>query len=212
MLLLLLSPVAFAQTGGQSKSSTPRILWEPPNWNFPQNAKVGRKKDILNWVRVSDYKILLDKTAMKDVLGRFGGQIGSKGDASEAVEWLCLHGQNNAERWILWLESGEMNGDSVGSFDWRQISGNEVPDSRCVALTGDAVISLPTPSVTLGAESKVLEVLGAPTIRDNRRFVCWNEHSITANQKDPFVTSNLVIFQLQDGRIWAIQASITTSD
>jgi hypothetical protein len=46
--------------------------------------------------------------------------------------------------WVLWLESGEIDGGYVGSFQWQRLSNRDVLDSRCHALTGTtSAIKLP---------------------------------------------------------------------
>jgi hypothetical protein len=213
---VILALTSFAQTIEQPKSHSPRMIWEPPDWNFPQNVKASVQKEMLSSFRVSSYEIVLEQTAMKDAQQHLGGQIGSRGDAGGALEWLCFHGTNEMGRWVLWLESSEINGGLVGSFQWQQLPKSDVLDPRCQALRrADSMITLPLSRFTLGAtQSQVLKSLGSPTAKDSERLIYLHEHDVTtkAVRDDPFISSNIVIVRLRNGVVWAIQASKTTSD
>ena len=206
IILVLLSLTAFAQTTRQSKSHSTRMVWEPPDWNFPQNVKGNGQREMLTSFRLSSYEIALERTEMKDVQKRLGGEIGSR--ETDASEWLCFHGANKTRRWVLWLENDEISASIVGAFQWRQLSENDVPDPRCQVLRGeDSMITLPLP-FTLGAtQSQVLKSLGSPTAGNNERLIYLHAHD-----NGSFVSSNIVIVRLRDGVVWAIQASKTTSD
>jgi len=162
IVLVLLSLPAFAQTTQQAKSHSPRTVWEPPDWNFPQDVKANGQDEMLSSFRISSYEIVHGRTAMKDSQ-RLGGHIGSRG--SDALEWLCFHGANEMGRWVLWLENDEISGLVVGAFQWWQLSESDVLDPRCQALRKeDSKITLPFPSFTLGAtQSQALKSLGSPT-------------------------------------------------
>lgn len=207
IVLVLLSWTALAQTPEQPKSHSPLLVWEPPDWNFPQNVKANGQDEILPSFRVSGYEIVLGRTAMKEAQQRLGGQIGSRG--SDALEWLCFHAANEMGRWALWLENDEISGLVVGAFQWRQLSESDLLDPRCQALRReDSMMTLPLPSFTLGAtESQALKNFGSPTTRDNDRLIYLHEHA-----NGSFVSSNTVIVRLRNGVVWAIQASKTTSD
>jgi len=211
--LLLLASSAFAQTASQPSSHAARAIWEPPDWNFPQDAKATVPKEMVSTFRVSGYDITLEKTSMKDVQQRLGGVIGEKGDASDASEWLCFHGADSMGGWVLWLESGEINGDSVGSFQWQRLSNRDVLDTRChTLLKAASVIQWPL-SFQLGAKSsEVLKSLGPPTSKADERLIYLHEHEVGGTRGDPFVSSNIVAVRIRNGMVWAIQVSKTTSD
>lgn len=211
---ILTVPAAFPAAASPPQRSA--IVWEPPDWVFPENAKASIKKEMLTSLRVSGYDVVLEQTAMKDAQDRLGGEMGSKGDAGDALEWLCFRGTNENGSWVLWLESGEIDGGLVGSFQWRQVSKSDVFDARCHDLDAAAgAISLPVPNLKLGAtQAQVLRSLGAPTSRTAARLIYVHEHDVTSATKrnDPFVSTNLLIVRLRNGIVWAIQASKTTSD
>ncbi len=204
--LVFLALTAFAQTTQQSKSHSSRVVWEPPDWNVPQNVKGNGRREMLTSFRVSGYAIVLEQTEMKDVQRRLGGEIGSR--ETDSSEWLCFHGANETGRWVLWLENDEISESLVGAFQWRQLSESDVLDPRCQSLRReDSMITLPLP-FTLGAmESQVLKSLGSPAARDSDRLIYLHEYG-----SGSYVSSNNVIIRLRNGAVWAIQASKTTSD
>ncbi len=53
-------------------------------------------------------QVNLEETPLKEVQKGLGGTIGSRGDASEALRWLCFHGSDAKGRWALWLESNTL--------------------------------------------------------------------------------------------------------
>jgi hypothetical protein len=211
--LLLLASSAFAQTVSQSSSHAAKAIWEPPEWNFPQDVKATVPKEMVSTFRVSGYDITLEKTSMKDIQQRLGGVIGEKGDASDASEWLCFHGADAKGRWVLWLVNGEIDGSSVGSFQWQRLSNRDILDTRCHLLPkAGSVIQLPV-SVQLGNKSsEVLKSLGSPTRKTNERLIYVHEHEAGGTRADPFISSNIVVVGLRNGMVWTIQVSKTISD
>jgi hypothetical protein len=206
--LLILACAAFAQTVEHSNSQS-RLVWEPPEWNFPQDLKASVPKEMFSTFRVSSYDITLEETSIDSVQKHLGGKTGQRGDAGDALKWLCFHGEDTVGRWVIWLESGEIDGGYVGSFQWRRLSDQDVLDSRCHALGGDAV-NLPM-SLRLGTrKAEVLKSLGQPTSRDTERLIYLHEHEGTIRGK-PFTTSNIVMVTIRNGLVWAIQASKTSS-
>lgn len=212
--LFALSAAASTQAEGRTNSDLARVLWEPPDWNFPENVKATVPKEMLTTLRVSNYEIKLEETSINDVRQRLGGVIGRKGDAGDASEWLCFRGADANGRWVLWLENGEIDGDFVGSFQWQRLSNRDVLDGRCRVLgKGDSLVQLPL-SLGLGIRSsEVLKRLGPPTSRDGERLVYVHEHEAgEARAGDPFISSNIVVVHIRNGLVWAIQASKTISD
>ena len=207
---VLLVFAAFPQTVTQSGPRRHQMVWEPPAWNFPQNAKASVPKEMLAKLRVSTYDITLEETSMEDAAKRFGGTIGSKGDAGDFLEWLCLHGTDAADDWVLWLESGEIDGGYVGSFQWQRIQSGAAFDARCAALPSAGHVRLPV-AVHLGStEADVLKALGQPTLRSSERLIYLHEQDESI-RGEPYNSSNIVIVRVRNGRVWAIAVSKTTS-
>jgi hypothetical protein len=215
IVLALLTSTSLAQTVKKPDSHYPRMVWEPPDWDYPESAKATVRKELLTSFRVSGYKIVLEETAMKDAQDRLGGEVGSRKDGRDASEWLCYHGTNERGKWVLWLENDEMSPGLIGSFQWRQLSKNDVLDPRCHALASGNLIRLSLPYLNLEAtQSQVLQSLGSPTVKDTGRFIYLHAHDVTGKivRDDPFISSNVVIVRFRNGAVWAIQASKTTSD
>src|SRR5450755_632265 len=112
---------------------------------------------------------------MDDVRTHLGGTIGHTGDAAAYQEWLCFHGTDSKGRWVLWLESGEIDGGMVGSFQWQRLAKHAEIDQRCRMLQ-NAAVELPI-ALQLGiTEKEVLKTLGAPTVRRGDRLIYVHEH------------------------------------
>jgi len=209
--LVLIACSAFAQRSQRTQGSHPNKVWEPPDWNFPESVKASVSKEMFSAFHVAGYEVALEETSMKDAQTHLGGEIGQKGDAGDAVEWLCFHGADERGTWVLWLESGEIDGGYVGSFQWRRIVKGAVFDPRCRDLGHrESQIKLPLP-LALGAnKSEVLKALGEPSLKDDEQLIYLHEHDSTISS-EPFTTSNIVIVRLENGIVWAIQVSKTSS-
>jgi len=199
-----------AQSASRPSSSSGQVIWEPPAWTFLHEIpKATVSKQMLATLRVSGFPITLENTKMDKVSSTLGGSIGQKGDAGNFEEWLCFYGTDPSGRWVLWLESGEIDGGTVGSFQWQRLDTSAVLDGRCQML-GDAKVDLPI-AVRLGTvEAGVLKSLGRPTVRRGDRLVYVHEHQESI-LGEPFDSSNIVAILLRAGRVWEIDVSKTTS-
>ncbi|MGA9039985.1 MAG: hypothetical protein WB421_05565 [Terriglobales bacterium] len=212
-VLLIVTCAAFTQTADHSlPSGGGHTVWEPPAWNFLTalpNSTVP--KEMLATLRVSGLPISLEETRMDDARNHLGGTIGRKGDAGDFLEWLCLHHSDSRGRWVLWLESGEIDGGTVGSFQWQRLDKDGLLDQRCQMLQGaGSGIKLPI-SLQLGmTETEVLKTLGAPTTRHGNRLIYVHEHQESI-RGEPFTSTNIVSILLRGGMVWAIDVSKTTT-
>jgi hypothetical protein len=213
MALLLFAPcVAFAQkTNPSNKAGNGRLVWEPPTWaDLRATPKATVTKQMLTALRVSNLAVTLEDTKMEDVRTTLGGTIGHMGDAGESLYWLCFDGMDSSGRWVLWLESGEINGGRVGGFQWQRLDEDEMLDPRCRMLL-DAKVELPIALGLGAAESKVLKTLGRPTARHGIRLFYEHEHE-ESFQGEPFTSMNEMAFLLRDTRVWAMEAWKTTTN
>jgi hypothetical protein len=163
-------------------------------------------------LRVANMPIILEETNVEDAQKRFGGTIGDSGDAGDALGWLCLHGSSKDGPWILWLTSSEIDGPTIGGFQWRRMSLHETPDRRCSRLPEDkGGIELPI-QLHLGmTEADVQKVLGRPTVmRGETLFFCHEHQNVIRNEN--YTVSNGVAIVFRDGVVRAIEAAKTTSD
>jgi hypothetical protein len=161
--------------------------------------------EMLATLRLSTLSITLEKTTMEEVANRLKGRLGGKGDAGESLQWLCFHGVDNALSWVLWLESGEINGGTVGSFQWQLVNKNAASDARCRML-GDAKLELPITARLGTSKAEVLRTLGPATLDEGDRLIYVHEHDETI-QGEPFTSINIVTILLRGGQVWAIEAS-----
>jgi len=129
------------------------------------------------------------RNALKEVEKNLGGAIGSRGDASEALQRLCFHGSDADGRWALWLESSEMGGGTIDGFALQRIPSKATVDRRC--RTEETQIDLP---IRLGiglTESEVRGILGTPTAKYGNTLVFHHEHQEKVHN-EPFTASNTV--------------------
>ncbi len=213
-LLLIATCAAFAQTASHPvPPAGGQAIWEPPAWDFPRELPQATvAKEMLATLRVSGFRITLEETKMDDVKTRFGGTFGQSGEAGEFYEWLCYQGTDSKGRWALWLGSGEINGGTVGDFQWRRLAEGAVLDERCRKVQGTSdSVALPI-ALQLGmSEKDVLKTLGPPSARRGDTLIWLHEHQETIHW-EPYTSDNTVMILLRDGVVWAIQASKTTSD
>jgi hypothetical protein len=163
-------------------------------------------------LRVANLPIVLEETNLEDVQKRFGGTIGDSGDAGDALGWLCLYESNKDGPWILWLTSSEINGPTIGGFQWRRLSIQETPDQRCSQLREDkGRIELPI-ALHLGmTELEVQKILGRPTVTRGKTLFFCHEHQKVI-RKENYTVWNGVAIVFRYGVVWAIEVAKTTSD
>jgi hypothetical protein len=212
IVLIFAACPAFAQT--TSRSSSPRVsspIWELPAWYLLEgDPKPTVPKEMLAALRISDFPISLESTPIEDVRTTLGGTIGRRGDGGGFVEWLCFHGKDPSGQWVLWLDGGEINGGTVGGFQWQRVDKGAVFDPRCRRL-GDAQVELPI-TLRLGiGEAELRKNLGRPTVTHGDRLIYIHEHQ-EAIQGEPFTSNNTVGIVLRAGKVWAIEAAKTTTN
>jgi hypothetical protein len=211
-LLFLLACASSAQNPSQETSDNP-TLWEPPVViEFPQSPKSTVSKEMITGLEVGGLEIVLEETEMAAVQKRLGGTIGHHGDAGDSLSWLCLHGSDPQQgKWVLWLMSSEIDGNSVGGFRWQRMEPKTRLDARCRTLPkGKDGIQLSAP-LRLGIpESKVSGVFGPPTDRVGDSRLYQYEHEGTIHG-EPFTAINTLMVELRQGFVWAIVAWKSTT-
>ena len=92
------------------------------------------------------------------------GLIRQRGDAASSLEWLCVHAATGENRWLLWLESGEMAAGTVNRFHVLAVPSAASIDRRCSSLSArSGTIELPG-RVALGLSASALrQLLGQPS-------------------------------------------------
>jgi hypothetical protein len=181
-VFLAVASAALAQSTG--------IVWQPPKLDLPDSLpKASVRKEMITTLRIGKVPIILEETPLKDVEKNLGGAIGSRGDASEALQRLCFHGSDADGRWALWLESSEMGGGTIDGFALQRIPSKATVDRRC--RTEETQIDLP---IRLGiglTESEVRGIQGTPTAKYGNTLVFHHEHQEKVHN-EPFTASNTV--------------------
>lgn len=200
--IVILFAAAFAQSTD--------ILWQPPKLGLPDSLpKANIPNEVVTKLKLGTLDIVLEKTSLVDVAKKIGGTIGSRGDAGEALHWLCLIGSDSGGRWALWLESDEMGGGNVDGVAWQRISKDATADRRC--WTGNVQIELPIRLALNSTESDVRMVLGQPTAKYRDTLIFDHEHQEMI-RNEPFTVSNSVYVELRRGLVWSVQIWRTTSN
>lgn len=195
----------------QSSPASSAKIWEPPTAEFGEsipNATVPKK--MVSKITVSGSPVVLEKTSLAEIAARFGATAGHRGDAGDSVQWLCFRGTDPGGDWVLWLESYEIDGGTVGGFQWQRVGSATVFDGRCRMLAGKSV-ELPD-RLRLGlTKEEVKTILGEPTVwrGDTAVYVHGHTESIRGER---FTSQNVVEFLFRDGKTQAIRASKTTTD
>ena len=188
------------------------VVWEPSgiDWrdNLPPPTVLQEKTATLH---VGAFLVALDETNLRDTAKHFGALLGSKGDAGDALDWICLGGIDSHGRWVMWLTSAEINGEAIGGFEWRRLSPDESLDHRCRILPRSDGVRLPI-ALNLGlTESTTRKTLGQPTdARDGTLFYC-HEHEETID-KVTYTISNDIVLRFRDNVLWAILVSKSSSN
>jgi hypothetical protein len=211
-LLCTLTCAAFTQTANHTQGSLDApLVWKPVSvLHLDILPKATVPKAMITKLHLSDLTILLEQTQLEAVQAHFGGQVGSDGDASESLSWVCLYGSDTAGRWVLWLESGEIDGGSVGSFQWRRVPPNSRFDERCRRLPQvSGRIKLPIPLRLGSTETKALQILGQPTARHGDTLLYVHEREEFVNNK-PHTSTNTVVVVVRRGMVWAIEVQKAT--
>jgi len=187
------------------------VVWKPQPIIYSRSLPDATvPKEMVGRLQVSNLDIVLEHTEIKDAQARFGGTLGAEGDAGDSLEWLCLRGADPTGQWVLWLESGEIDGGSIGSFQWRRVTPRTTFDNRCAALSpAGSAVKLPI-ALRLGIpETEVLRVLGKPTTRRGGTLLFVHEHQEVI-KGEPFAALNTTTVLLRDGRAWAIEIGTST--
>jgi hypothetical protein len=159
-------------------------------------------------LRLGTMSIRLERTELAAIRERYGGEAGLRGDAGSTLRWLCYGGQDATGRWALWLTSGEIDGPTIGSFEWRRVDASAQFDPRCALLPRGTTVTLSPTYLRLGvSRSQVLHRLGNPSMR--RGVLLDYEYARTGKTYD---FSNSVAVWLRNGVVDSILVAETISN
>jgi hypothetical protein len=200
----LLAASCLAQHANSASAEGP--AWEPPNIEWPEELpRATIPNPMITSLSVASTRIILEKTSLTDARKHLGGVVGHRGDAGESLSWLCLHGTDADGRWILWLESSEVDGGDVSGFQYRRLSAGTTVDSRCREFGNIRhAIKLPVPLRLGMTESQVRGVLGLPTVTQGHTLIFDHEQKHAIHDVN-FTLSNTVAVVFADGIASAIQ-------
>jgi hypothetical protein len=183
----------------------PQLSWEPPALMTPEVLpNPNGSDDMIAALRIGDTNVTLEKTPLASLQSLFGGTIGHRGDAGDSLSWLCLGGSNSGKSWVLWLESGEIDGDTVGGFRWEAINPGTQLDHRCGQVRAPTGVELPLPLQPGTSQSDLLRTLGAPAARKEGRLLFIHEHEMSLNSES-YTATNSISVLLRKGSVWAIE-------
>lgn len=209
--LFLIWPV-YAQTVVKSPSSQSPVVWGPPNLPWPSEIPPPTvPKELIKGLKVGDWPIVLETTFLLQAQEKLGGTVGYRGDASEALAWICFYRLDESGPWVLWLYSGEIDGPAIGGFQWQRLEIGAKMDRRCIALDKRmGTVELPS-SLHLGMTAAEVEsAIGKPTRRYRDSLLYSHEHNRTVGA-EPYTLDNDVLIVFKNGKVWAISAKHTTS-
>jgi hypothetical protein len=187
-------------------------VWAPLQLpGFEEEAKSVKPNELVSALQINHQHISLEQTTLAELGKQYRAEIGHQGDASEFLQWVCLTGMTDGQRWVLWLESGEIHGGNLGGFQLRRIGGQVKLDTRCRTINAPASISTMPNMLTVGMrERDVVKVLGTPTAR-KPNFLYFEHHRKIVIRGEPYDIVNTVTLVLRDGVVWAFEVWKTTS-
>ncbi|MBS1821483.1 MAG: hypothetical protein JST61_05860 [Acidobacteria bacterium] len=183
-----------------AQPKAPQVVWEPPNFALPsQFPKPMKQKPIITSLTVAGIPIQLEHTRLDLVSRSLHAPEGSRGDAGEALGWICLYGRDEEGFWGLWLMSGEIDGPMIGSFQWQRLPSDAQFDHRCRVL-GHSIhpIQLPV-DIRLGmTESQLEATLGKPTSKFHNTWLYSRERDLTLHGEPYSADNDVFIFYDND--------------
>jgi hypothetical protein len=212
-VLFAFTSIAVAQNEGNALGRDVPLIWEPPTLDFPETAPESTvPKIMIASFHLANMEITLEETTLDSVKTHLGADMGQRGDASEALQWLCFNGTDANGLWALWLESDEMGGGSVDGFALQRLDNDARVDRRCRMLRkGYGAFGLPIPLRLGMTEMQVRHLLGKPTLRYRNTMMFDHDHQETIHN-EPFTVSNTVAVGVRRGVVWAIQVWKVTSN
>lgn len=183
----------------------PHLIWEPPIFELPsQFPKPTKPKPIITGLKVAGISIQLEDTHLDAASKSLRAQEGSRGDAGEALGWICLYGRDHKGTWGLWLMSGEIDGPAIGSFQWQMFPSDTKFDSRCRFLgNSENTVDLAVDFRLGMTESQVEAVIGTPTSKFRNVRIYSHEHSLRLNSES-YSADNDVFIRYESGAVSAM--------
>lgn len=203
-LTVVFASLAAAVCAIGQTNSPPATLWQPPALRWPPSVHATVAKPMITEIRIGDVAVQLEKTELAAMQQRFGGVLGNRGDAGDALGWLCLTGKDAAGTYALWLLSGEIDGPTVGALRIQTIPSGAPIDRRCSALPAGTTMEMQPARLHLGmTRSAALQLLGPPSRELGRSAFYYHEHDLNI-RNEPYTYSNSVIVEYREGVVAGI--------
>lgn len=189
-----------------------QTVWRPPPLGRTSTPAATVPKELVSSLRIGSVPVILAKTPLADVQAKLGGTLGHVGDAGDFLSWLCVRGADQRGRWVLWLESAEIDEDLVGSFQLRRIPRTARVDRRCTTLQDAAAVVELSIKLELGMPRvRVLQILGQPSVETGHTLIYLHQHEEikTGDPTDPrpFPVRNNLVILLRQSTVHAIGAA-----
>jgi hypothetical protein len=170
-------------------------VWEPPaELSVPSHHRATERRPAVTTLRIADFSIALEETPLSAVQSNVGGTIGRRGDASDALAWLCYHGGDGDGAWALWLESGEIHGGTVGAFQLRRVNPSADFDPRCHAVNGSRAGLDLGGRLRLGLSmAETTRMIGRPTASAGTTWRYLHERSVTSGGERGIASTALTL-------------------
>ena len=158
---------AIVVRAADSQASATQGMWLPPHVPGKDiNVPATVTEDWLTNLGIGAQRVVFEETPLDSLQARLGaGPIGQAGDAASFVEWLCFSGGIGPDRWVLWLEAGETDAGTVGSFHMVSVRPEAQVDRRCTQLQPAGSLVLPKGLKVGLDDSTVHRLLGSPSAR-----------------------------------------------
>ncbi|ESQ81044.1 hypothetical protein [Asticcacaulis sp. YBE204] len=137
-------------------------------------------------------------------------RIGHKGDASEALDWLCFT-IKAPQPYRLWLSSSEMGGGTVDGVDMRAEAATATEDCPILAAR---LTPVSVDGVRIGmTQAEVRKALGAPSDQRDGWWIYTYEKNVRPSDPGYFFTAyGHMMLHFEDGRLTQISAVRVTSN
>jgi hypothetical protein len=218
VLIAALLTTVLAQESAKSRPNhqlRERVTWAPAEFPVLTPKKAWTKpKVMIASVRAGGLTIELEQTDIRETAKKYQAELGHEGDAADFYQWLCFVGGSGEQRWVLWLGSGEEDGDRVGDFSIKRIGSHADVDSRCRPLSPKASEG-PTTSpskVQIGMSQSDLRIaLGEPTARRGNFLFYDHSHDLKRlNDPETYTLMNTVTIEVKDGVVVAMRVLKST--
>lgn len=191
------------------------ILWtasaeelQPPDWPVDTVIDTNMDADPVVPVRLGSFVVTLEKTTLEEVIAAAGaGNINERGDASEALSWIC-YCVSGPISYRLWLTSNEIGGGSVnnGMIAVKNESSGQV-NKGCPELPSALLPVRMSNGIWIGSqEQSIRRKVGDQKVKSS--FLIYDY----IGKRDNFDVGGFVLIRLKNGQAEAIYMTHITTN